>query len=126
MDGPTDRSKRHTPKRDSDRGDEGKRADPPKVKLEERPDNDKREAHKRYVEEGARIETRRTTAVAAPQKDPVIDKAACPGKKAEPTDSSSEDGAYLEVSDVSVTFCFARKTKPCHWEPTSSLFDGWR
>ena len=93
MDGPTDRSKRHKLKRDSDRGDEGKRADPPKGKLEDRPDNDKREAHTRYVEEGAPMETRRKTAVAAPQKEPVVDKVACPGKRTEPIDSSSRDGS---------------------------------
>ena len=91
MDGPTDRPKRHKPKRDSDRGDEGKRADPPKVKLEERPDNGKREAHTRCVEEGATMETRRKTAVAAPQKEPVVDKAACPVTRNGPLDSSSEE-----------------------------------
>ena len=53
MDGPTDRSKKHKPKRDSDRGEEGNRADPPNVRLEERPDVGEREMPKSFVEEGA-------------------------------------------------------------------------
>ena len=81
MDGPADRSKKYKPKRDSDRVEEGKTADPPSVKLEELPD----------VGKGAPMETRRTAAVAAPHKEPVAVKAACPGTRTAPLESSSED-----------------------------------
>ena len=37
----------------------GKRADAPTVKLEERPEVDKRETHERGTEEGTRMQTRR-------------------------------------------------------------------
>ena len=103
MDGPTDRSKKSKAKRDSGRGEEGKSADPPKVKLEERPDSGKQEMPKRHVEEGAPGETRRETTAAAPQKEAVVDKAACPGTRTEPHDSSSDDDSSSDRSDPSVT-----------------------
>ena len=109
MEVPTDRSKK--PKRSK----VGKGADPPKVKLEEGPD---------VAEgEGAPAEGRRKTAVAVPQKEPVVAKAACLGTRAEPDDSSSEDSSSSGGSDRSVTPSSVRKKKPCHREPTPSLVE---
>ena len=61
----------------SDRDGAGKHADAPAVKLKDRPEVDKRETHERGTEEVTRMQTRRQkTAVAVPQKEPAVDKAA--------------------------------------------------
>ena len=102
MDGPADRSNKYKPMRDSDSGEEGNSAGPPNVKVEELPD----------VGKGGPTETRRKAAVAAPHEEPVVDKAACPGTRTAPLDSSSEDDPSSGRSDHSVTPPFLGKRSP--------------
>ena len=49
------------------------------------------------------MDTRRTAAVAAPHKEPVVMKAACPGTRPAPHESSSEDESSSGKSDPYVT-----------------------
>ena len=103
MDGATERTKKRRAMRNSDKGEEAERADPPKVKQEERSDAGKREVPKGRAEEGVQTESKQTTAVAASQKEAVVDKAARPGTENQPRGSDSEGGSYSESSDPSVT-----------------------
>ena len=79
----------------------GKLADPPKVKLEEMPDVGEGE--------GAPAEGKRKTAVAVPQKESMVAKAACLGKRTEANDVASDDDSSSESSDRSVTTASLRK-----------------
>ena len=103
MDGATERTKKRRPRRNSDKCEEAERADPPKVKQEERSDAGKREVPKGRAEEGVQTESKRTAAVAASQKGAVVDKAVRPGTEKQPRDADAEGDSYSDSSDHSVT-----------------------
>ena len=92
------------------------------MKLKERPEVDKRETHERGTEEVTRMQTtRQKTAVAVPQKEPAVDKAACFGKITAPLFTISEDGSYLESDDSVIPSSATRRGSPViesqqrHW-----------
>ena len=96
MDGTTEGTKTRMPRRGSVEGEEAEGADPPQVKEEERSDEGKRVV----LKERDSMQSKRKAAVAAPQKEAVVAKAASLASEGKPRDTDSESSSSSD-SDAS-------------------------